>query len=205
MVQLQQFNGSIFMLNPAPLFSNFLQPHHAKKQGWAKARPLTKEICPMIRLITTMALAAFLTGCATGRVVQVSDEKVSGEKVIALNAPSASWVIEIQSKLKERGFKVLRWSSRTRVTEQTSTSRLEQFNEAEARYVLVIDGFAPYDWANRCFGGGYKFSHISADLVDTKTNETILNVNGSGYSEKCPPMSGTIFSDIADAVDSAWR
>jgi len=34
---------------------------------------------------------------------------------------------------------------------------------------------------------------------------TILNVNGSGYSEKCPPVSGTIFSDIANAVNGAWN
>ena len=57
----------------------------------------------------------------------------------------------------------------------------------------------------RCLGGGYKFNHISADLVDAATNETILNVNGSGYSEKCPPVSGTIFSDIANAVNGAWN
>jgi len=68
----------------------------------------------------------------------------------------------------------------------------------------VIDGYAPYDWTNRCFAGGYKFDHISTDLVDTVTNETILNINGSGFSENCPPMSGTIFSDIANAIDAAW-
>lgn len=82
---------------------------------------------------------------------------------------------------------------------------MESFNEAEARYVLVIAGAAPYDLMNRCFGGGFKFDHITADLVDTETNETLLNVNGSGYSENCPPMSGTIFGDIADAVAEAWQ
>ena len=145
-----------------------------------------------------------LAGCATGNVVKVTDSKIEGPRVIALQAPSAPWVIEVQNKLKQKGFKVLRSSSRTRVVEQISNSRTELFNEAEARYILVIDGFAPYDWANRCFGGGYKFHHISTDLVDTKTNETILNINGAGYSEGCASMSGSIFSDIADAVDSAW-
>ena len=145
-----------------------------------------------------------LAGCATGNVVKVTDSKIEGPRVIALQAPSAPWVIEVQNKLKQKGFKVLRSSSRTRVVEQISNSRTELFNEAEARYILVIDGFAPYDWANRCFGGGYKFHYISTDLVDTKTNETVLNINGAGYSEGCAPMSGSIFSDIADAVDSAW-
>jgi len=146
----------------------------------------------MYQYFAMICLVTIITGCAsTGRVVNLTDVKASGPKIIALNAPSAPWV--------------LRWSSRSRVTEKTSSTRLEQFNEAEARYVLVVEGFAPYDWANRCFGGGYNFSHISVDLVDTVNNETILNINGSGYSENCPPMSGTIFSDIANAVKMAWE
>lgn len=157
------------------------------------------------RLLVIIILALVVTGCATGHVTQVSDVKVSGPKVIALDAPSAPWLIEIQNRLKHSGFKVLRWSSRVRVTEQTERDRLEQYNKAEARYILVINGFAPYDWANRCFGGGYKFNTISVDLVDGQTNETILNINGSGYSENCPPLSGSIFQDIADAVQRAWQ
>ena len=138
----------------------------------------------MTRLFFAALLAVTVSGCASnGRVVQIS---------------------EIQNRLKQKGFRVLRWSSRTRVSEQTSATRTESYNQAEARYVLVIDGYAPYDWVNRCFAGGYKFDHISTDLVDTVTNETILNINGSGFSENCPPMSGTIFSDIANAIDAAW-
>lgn len=159
--------------------------------------------CQRLPIITLLTL--ILTGCATGHLTQVSDVKVSGPKIIALDAPSAPWVVEIQNRLKQAGFKVLRWSSRVRVTEATEKDRLEQYNKAEARYVLVINGFAPYDWANRCFGGGYKFSTISVDLVDVHTNETILNVNGSGYSENCPPLSGSIFQDIADAVQRTWQ
>jgi len=158
----------------------------------------------MVKALIVLLASIVISGCATGRVVQISDVPVTGPKVIALDAPNAPWVIEIQNHLKQKGFKVLRWSSRTRVAEKISSSRIESYNEAEARYILVVNGYAPYDWANRCFGGGYKFSHISTDLVDTVTNETILNVNGSGYSENCPPMSGSIFSDIAQAVDRVW-
>lgn len=159
----------------------------------------------VIRFFALAVIAVALAGCASsGRVVQISDARIVGNRIIALDAPTAPWVIEIQNRLKQKGFKVLRWSSRTRVSERSSDTRTETFNQAEARYILVVEGYAPYDWANRCFGGGYKFDHISTDLVDTVTNETILNVNGSGYSENCPPMSGTIFSDIANAVDEAW-
>ncbi len=41
-------------------------------------------------------------------------------------------VLEIQNRLKQAGFKVLRWSSRVRVTEATEGDRLEQYNKAEA-------------------------------------------------------------------------
>ncbi len=157
----------------------------------------------MKKLFVTLMILA-ITACASGRVIQLSDEAVTGPKVVALDAPSAPWVIEIQNELKKRGFKVLRWSTISRVTERTTANSSEQYNKAEARYVLVIDGFAPYDTMNRCFAGGYKFEYISTDLVDTFSNETILNVNGSGYSENCPPLSGTIFGDIADAVNAAW-
>jgi hypothetical protein len=162
----------------------------------------------MKNVLFALQITVLLVGCATGHLVQVSDTQTLGPKIIALDAPRAPWVIEIKNHLKTKGFKVLRWSTRTRVTEQTASNHVEQFNEAEARYVLVIEGFAPYDWAKRwagkCIEGCYNFGHISADLVDTATNETILNVTGSGYSEKCHPMSGTIFSDIANAVNDAW-
>ncbi len=150
-------------------------------------------------------LIVLLAGCASGRAVRVSDTEITGPRVVALNAPSAPWVIEIQSRLKQKGFRVLRWSSRSRVMEQTSGARIESYNEAEARYVLVINGAAPYNWARRCFGGGYNFEALNVDLVDTLTNETILNVNGSGYSENCPPLSGSLFGDVANAIDAAWR
>jgi len=156
-----------------------------------------------------LPMIVLLSSCATGNVVQVRETQIPRSKVIALDAPRAPWVIEIKNHLKTKGFKVLRWSTRTHVTEQIASTRIEQFNESEVKYVLVIEGFAPYDWekrwAKRCIEGCYNFDHISAYLVDTATNKTILNISGSGYSEKCHPMSGTIFSDIANAVDDAWN
>jgi len=143
--------------------------------------------------------------CASGRVMRISDVKVTGPKILAFDAPSAPWVIEIQNRLKKEGFRIKRWSSRTRVSDRVSESRMEHFNQSEARYILVIEGYAPLDWGRRCLGGGYRFSSISVDMVDTVTNETVFNVNGSGYSENCPPLSGSIFSDITEAVVDVWE
>ena len=162
----------------------------------------------MKNVIFALLTIVLLVGCVTGHLVQVSDTQTLGPKIIAIDAPRVPWAIEIKNHLRAKGFKVLRWSTKNRVIEQTESDNVEQFNKFEAKYVLVIEGSAPYDWAKRwagkCIDGCYNFTHISADLVNTATNKTIFNVSGSGYSEKCHPISGTIFSDIANAVDDAW-
>jgi len=49
------------------------------------------------------------------------------------------------------------------------------------------------------------FEYIDAELIDVKTNETVLHYSNSGYSENCPPLSGTIFKDIVEAVTQVWE
>lgn len=159
----------------------------------------------MRTVIVCGLLAAILVGCASGTVTPLSEATVEGPKIVALDAPRAPWVVEIESRLRKEGFKVLRWASTSRVREQTSETKSEEFRRSEARYVLVVDGYAPLDPMNRCFGGGYRFSSLTAELVDTRNNETVVSVSGSGYSEGCPPLSGTIFADVTKAVVSAWK
>ena len=70
---------------------------------------------------------------------------------------------------------------------------------------MLVDALAPVDFAHRCFGGGYNFDYINADLIDLSTNETIASMEGRGFSEKCPPMSGTIFTDINQMIADSWK
>lgn len=158
-----------------------------------------------VLVAAVVSASALLTACASGQVTRLTRQPVDAPKVLALDAPDSPWVAKIQERLVKRGFRVKRWGSTTDVTEATQPGRVEQFHASAARYVLVVEGAAPLHWSERCFGGGYKFDHISADLVDTRENQTLLNVNGSGYSEGCPPLSGSIFHDIAAAVDSIWK
>jgi hypothetical protein len=155
--------------------------------------------------IFLLAFIFALVGCAHNATTVFVDRKIEEPKIIALDAPRTPWVVEIENSLRQSGFQVLRWASQRRVKEQVTESRTEEFREAAARYVLVIDGYAPLDVMNRCFGGGYRFDFLTAELVDTKTNETIFNVSGSGYSENCQPMSGSLFSDITTAVKNTWH
>ena len=158
-----------------------------------------------MRLTVCMFLAVAISGCATGTVTSFAKEKIQTPKVVALDAPATPWRLEIESRLRAQGFQVLRSPSTRRVTEQVSDTRTEEFREAATRYVLVLSGFAPLDKMRRCVAGGYNFDHLTAELIDTRTNETLMNITGSGYSENCPPASGTIFGDIVGAVSGAWK
>lgn len=156
--------------------------------------------------ITIVAVSLALAGCAaSGDVMRLSSETAEGEKEIALDAPSAPWVLEIQKRLAKRGFEVERWASTDTITKRTDEDTSETYNESSARYVAIIEGSAPLNWERKCFGGGYNFNYISVDVVDTEQNETMLNISGSGYSEGCPPNSGTIFGDITNAIDELWE
>ena len=157
-----------------------------------------------MRFILLALLAAF-AGCAHNATTVIVDRKIDEPKIVALDAPRTPWVVEIETRLRQSGFQVLRWASQRRVREQVSGARTEEFREAAARYVLIVDGYAPLDAMNRCFGGGYRFDFLTAELVDTMTNETMFSVSGSGFSENCQPMSGNLFSNITAAVKNAWR
>ncbi|HDS2649763.1 hypothetical protein ABLU80_23295 [Klebsiella sp. CN_Kp104] len=155
----------------------------------------------LILLFATLALA----GCASTKNVDVvSSEKAQGSKTVAINSTRAPWVYEIEKRLKQKGFTVLRSASQQVTIEKQSDTTTGVYNQSTSRYVLNLNGFAPNGAMTRCFGGGYNFNYIDAELVDVKTNQTMFHYSNSGYSENCPPLSGTIFSDITNLVANSW-
>ena len=149
----------------------------------------------MKNLIIIIVSAVVLAGCAArGDVVVLNDEKITSAKLIGLDAPSAPWVAQIERRLKTRGFTVKR-ISRDETRALTATW---------ADYILVLDGAYETGWGRRCLGGGLIFEYLNADLVNLKTNESVLSVYGQGYSENCGPLSGTIYGDIVKAVSDKW-
>ncbi|MCF6217391.1 MAG: hypothetical protein L3J62_06135 [Gammaproteobacteria bacterium] len=88
--------------------------------------------------------------------------------------------------------------------EEVSPTKTEAYNEASARFILHIDGYAHNTSMTRCFGG-YMFEYINVELIDVRTNETALHYSNSGYSENCPPLSGTIFTDVVELVSEVWE
>jgi hypothetical protein len=154
-------------------------------------------------LLLSMMLAT--AACATGTTVVHSDRRITDPKIIALDAPRLPWVVEVETRLRQRGFQVLRFASQRRVRERVSEIRTEEYREATARHVLLVEGSAPLDPMRRCIAGGYKFDYLTIELIDVKLNETVLTVSGGGYSENCTPVSGTIFGDIVAAIEEAWQ
>ena len=147
-----------------------------------------------------------LVSCVTTQTKDVFiQERVTGPKVVAMSGTRAPWVYEIENRLRKRGFAIKRMASQTVAIETVSPTKTEAYNEASARFILHLDGYAPNTAMTRCIGGGYKFDYINVELIDVATNETALHYSNSGYSENCPPLSGTIFTDIVNLVSSVWE
>ncbi|MCV5708193.1 hypothetical protein OFN39_01760 [Escherichia coli] len=151
------------------------------------------------------AFSLILAGCASTKNVDVvATDKAQGDRIVAINSARAPWVYEIEKRLKQKGFTVLRSASQQVTIEKQTNSTTGVYNEATTRYVLNLNGFAPNNSMTRCYGGGYDFEYIDAELIDVKNNQTIFHYSNSGFSENCPPMSGTIFTDIVNLVADAW-
>ncbi len=155
-----------------------------------------QSIGRMIQNAAAVGVAVLLlTACASGSVVVSSEEKIKGPRVVALDAPLAPWVPQIEKRLKQHGFQVKRIS-------RDQTGSLANLG---ARYVLRLQGDYHTGWEYRCFGGGYLFRYLTAELMDLQANESLASVSGEGNSEGCPPLSGTIYGDVAGMVADRWE
>lgn len=158
-----------------------------------------------MKKIFIFAISLVLAGCASTKNVDVvATEKAQGDRIVAINSARAPWVYEVEKRLKQKGFTVLRSASQQVTIEKQTNSTTGIYNEATTRYVLNLNGFAPNNTMTRCYGGGYDFEYIDAELIDVKNNQTMFHYSNSGFSENCPPMSGTIFTDITNLVANAW-
>ena len=147
-----------------------------------------------------------MVGCVSIQTQDVFIEKqITGPKIIAMSGTRAPWVYEIEKRIRKNGFKIKRIASQNVAIEEVSPTKTEVYNEASAKFILHIDGYAPNNSMTRCFGGGYNFEYIDVELIDVSANESVFHYSNSGYSENCPPLSGTIFTDIAQLVADVWE
>ena len=160
----------------------------------------------MRKIFEFIVLAFLLFGCvAVGDQTLQIENKITDEKVIAVNVNSGGpWMREIERRLKQKGFKVLRAASVNEAIE-VSGKKLIKYNEASTRYFLRVDAAAPTDAMRRCFGGGYNFDYFYADLIDLESNETKASIESRGYSEGCQPLAGKIFTNTTLMVVNSWN
>jgi hypothetical protein len=160
----------------------------------------------MSNIFKILFLGLLLTSCvAIGNQTLEVDKKISDPKVIAVNVTRGGpWMREIERRLKQSGFKVLRAASVNEAIE-VSGKKLIKYNEASTRYFLRIDAQAPTAAYYRCFGGGFNFDYIYGDLIDLQTNETIASIESRGYSEGCQPLPGKIYTNITKMVVDSWK
>jgi len=160
----------------------------------------------MLKNFRILALGLILTSCvAVGNVTLEVEDKIDAPKIIAVNVTDGGpWMREIEVRLKKEGFKVLRAAGVNEAIE-VDGQKIIRYNEASTRYFLLVDAMAAVDWYHRCFGGGFNFDFINADIIDLSSNETLASINSRGYSENCPPMSGKIFTNITKMVVDSWK
>ena len=160
----------------------------------------------MLKNFRILALGLILTSCvAVGNVTLEVEDKIDAPKIIAVNVTDGGpWMREIEVRLKKEGFRVLRAAGVNEAIE-VDGQKIIRYNEASTRYFLLVDAMAAVDWYHRCFGGGFNFDFINADIIDLSSNETLASINSRGYSENCPPMSGKIFTNITKMVVDSWK
>ncbi|MDR2893388.1 MAG: hypothetical protein LBV80_09960 [Deltaproteobacteria bacterium] len=153
-------------------------------------------------LFALLCVSLLSTACSSKRL-DYYGVQAEGEKAIAIEGPRAEWAHTLQLYLRNAGIKVKRFASQQQRMVREGDGSTVIFDEAATRYILYVDG---YDLpGRRCFGGGYTMGSITAELIDTANNEAIFTYTGSGYTEGCEPMSGSTFTDIANAVNGAWK
>ena len=161
----------------------------------------------MKKAILIIVFGLLLSGCvAVGNQTLEVKNKITAPKIIALNVETGGpWMREIERRIQRAGFQVLRAASVNEAIE-VSGKKIIKYNEASTRYYLNVDADAPVSLAGgRCFGGGFNFDYIYADLVDLQTNQTIASIESRGYSEKCPPLSGKIYTNITKMIVESWE
>ena len=155
--------------------------------------------------IFVIAISFILAGCvAVGKQTITVENKILAPKIISINKFSGPWMGEIERRLQKAGFKVIYSTVRGERTKINSKSEFK-YNEASTRYFLAIEAAAPTDFARRCFGGGYNFDYIYANLMDSKSGQTIASMESRGYSEGCPPLNGSIYKNITKMVSDSWH
>lgn len=155
------------------------------------------------RAVSWCLVAVILGACVVpGKsTVEVSPEKmISGPRVIAVMGTRTEVVAAIEDALAPHGFTFRHYASRERVADPLSQLPVPENPNINTKYALQVTS----DVFDTCMGGGFALKSLSVSVVDRESNALMFRATAQGRTEKCPPMSGRVFHDIASAIDAAW-
>ncbi|HXD23403.1 MAG TPA: hypothetical protein VN613_08590 [Gemmatimonadaceae bacterium] len=167
-------------------------------------RPQRIEFRSPQRVVMALTCALLLEACGLpGKsTLEVAPQSaLTGPRVIAVMGTRTDVVVALEDALAERGFTFTRYENRDRSSGPAGQVKMGENVESGTKYALEVTP----DIFDRCVGGGFQLTSLSVSVIDRSDNTLMLRSTAKGRTEKCPPTSGTIFHDIAAAIDAAWQ
>lgn len=165
-------------------------------------RQMTRSPQWISLLVTTCVLAAAACGLPGKTTLEVSPQApLTGPKVVAIMGTRTEVVAQLENALAEHGFTFVRYQNRDRIAGPAGQVKMGQNLEPDTKYAIEVTP----DIFDRCVGGGFQLTSLRVSVIDRSDNTLMLRSTAKGRTEKCPPTSGTIFHDIAGAIDAAWQ
>jgi hypothetical protein len=151
-------------------------------------------------LLGVLALAA--CGLPGSTSLEVSPTvALTGPKVVAIMGTRTELVLAFEDALAEHGFTFVHYQNRSRSAGSAGPVKMGEKVVDDTKYAIEVTP----DIFDRCIGGGFQLTSLRVSVIDRSDNSLMLRSTAKGRTEKCPPTSGTIFHDIASAIDAAWQ
>ena len=155
-------------------------------------------------LTLTGIILLFTAGCASDlSTARISATPIdpSDKTLVLLN--SSTWDIDIKKNLALSGFALKSMPSVLEVQQDISDTTSVRYNKAEARYGIVQHPGRVVDWC--LYNKNLKFGDYTLEIVDLRTNESVLLVSKGGWTGDCFPASGDLFEELAQALRQNWK
>jgi hypothetical protein len=154
----------------------------------------------IIKVAVTMLSTLTLVGCMNNelKVEQVSKVPSGVEKLVLLKDGNRLGKM-IRKSLVRQGFTVPPLSTTKDITLKSKYKDVH-FTQSEARYGISVDGILSSNnpcWTN---SNAADFTSLEYELIDLKTNKTLLFISKGGRTDTCPG-TGDLFTSTTTLLD----
>jgi hypothetical protein len=126
---------------------------------------------------------------------------LTGPKVVAVMGTRTELVAALEEAMAEHGFTFQHYQARERITAPAGQVPMGENSADNTKYAIEVTP----DIFDRCAGGGFLLTSLRVSVIDRSSNELMLRTTAKGRTEKCAPTSGSVFHDIASAINAAWQ